>query len=365
MAVAIHAPDQVPGRHAPPIPGFLVQAVLRVVQNEGIEVPNAPAPLPSPAFGEPADFSIPSSQFKTLLKSLAFTTGEQAVGLRIGQQVAEPNLHVFGPVITASRTMRDAHSNCLALCNVMRYTPNGRLEIRGREARYVMVEASLGPVWEDIVVALCFHAARRFHASTHVRGDMQQDAFAAYFMRPAPADPDAYRKCFDGRVHFQADITGCGFPSSFLDLPRPGTDASLAAELREVSARRLKPLALADTWSARVESALRGLGDLSQVDFQNLSTRWGISQRTLRRRLAAEGTSVGQVLEDVRFDRALFYLQETDAPISKVAEILGYSEATSFRRAFKRWSGNSPHAHRARYGQAPARTPAACTRDAG
>lgn len=289
---------------------------------------------------------MPGSEFRALLQALAAAAGPNPVGLTIGERITEPNLHVFGPVITASRTMRDALTHCMALCQALRFAPNGRLELDENEARYVVAETGFGAVWEDIMIALCFHAAVRFLESAHASPDGRAGAFAVYFARPLPDNIADYQRCFRGCVRFGMSFTGLSFPSSLLDLPRPGADAALAAELREVGVRRLQPLQTEHTWSARIEGALRQLGDLSKVDFQRIAAHWGLSLRTLRRRLAVEGTSPAEVLERVRFDRARYYLQETNASIAQVAAILGYSEPTSFRRAFKRWSGSSPSAHR-------------------
>ena len=66
-----------------------------------------------------------------------------------------------------------------------------------------------------------------------------------------------------------------------------------------------------------------------------------VSGRTMRRRLSALGTSYREVLDQVRSDLAQQYLQNSSLKVEQVGELLGYTETTNFRRAFKRWLGMS------------------------
>jgi len=67
-----------------------------------------------------------------------------------------------------------------------------------------------------------------------------------------------------------------------------------------------------------------------------------MSDRTLRRKLRDLGTSYKEILESVHHSLAQKYLEETDWTVDDIAQFLGYSEATNFKRAFKRWTGRTP-----------------------
>ena len=83
--------------------------------------------------------------------------------------------------------------------------------------------------------------------------------------------------------------------------------------------------------------------ELRTVDEMALAL--GTSARSLQRLLVREGTSYFQVTENVRIERAKRLLQTT-LSIDQIAEQLGYSDARSFRRAFKRWTNRSPADYR-------------------
>ena len=70
--------------------------------------------------------------------------------------------------------------------------------------------------------------------------------------------------------------------------------------------------------------------------------------RTLKRHLAAAGTTFLELREEARYDTACHLLRSTRMPVGEVASILGYTECSSFTRAFGRWAGMGPAAWRSR-----------------
>jgi AraC-like DNA-binding protein len=74
----------------------------------------------------------------------------------------------------------------------------------------------------------------------------------------------------------------------------------------------------------------------------------GMSERTLQRRLAAEGTSFQRLLDDTRRELAQQYLGQRNVSLADTAYLLGFSDQSSFFRAARRWFGTSPRHHRIR-----------------
>jgi AraC-like DNA-binding protein len=83
-----------------------------------------------------------------------------------------------------------------------------------------------------------------------------------------------------------------------------------------------------------------------------LARALGLSERTLSRRLDAEGTSFRAILDGLRRQTATALLRDPALGIAEVAFVLGYSEPTAFHRSFKRWTGMTPLSYRRE--QAPA-----------
>jgi len=87
---------------------------------------------------------------------------------------------------------------------------------------------------------------------------------------------------------------------------------------------------------------LRG-GDPS---LERVAAQLGLSARTLQRKLHEQHTSHNELVDHLRHELAVRYLQEREMAIGEVAYLLGFSEPSSFHRAFKRWTGATPREFR-------------------
>jgi AraC-like DNA-binding protein len=90
---------------------------------------------------------------------------------------------------------------------------------------------------------------------------------------------------------------------------------------------------------------------------EELARQSHTSVRTLERKLRAQGTCYSELLEQARHHAALELLR-TELGIEAIAARLGYSDAANFTRAFRRWTGESPRAHRAGLAAVPGAKPA-------
>ena len=91
-----------------------------------------------------------------------------------------------------------------------------------------------------------------------------------------------------------------------------------------------------------VENAIAVLLPHGKAQSSEVARNLGMSQRTLARRLAAEGLTFAEVLRRLRSDLAEHHLTEKDLSISKIAWLLGYQDVSAFTNAFKRWTGKTP-----------------------
>ncbi|WP_370648224.1 helix-turn-helix transcriptional regulator [Amycolatopsis sp. FU40] len=90
----------------------------------------------------------------------------------------------------------------------------------------------------------------------------------------------------------------------------------------------------------------RGPGPRHRRTRHHRAGRLGISAQHLRRLLRAEKTPIGEIRDAVRRGAAIASLRRGDESIEELARRLGFSEASAFRRAFRRWTGQSPGHYR-------------------
>jgi AraC-like DNA-binding protein len=79
---------------------------------------------------------------------------------------------------------------------------------------------------------------------------------------------------------------------------------------------------------------------------EDIADLLAMNRRTLSRRLKGSGMSYRAIVSEIRFEIARQLLEDTEVPLDQIAAALGYSEASAFTRAFRRWSGETPSAWR-------------------
>lgn len=160
---------------------------------------------------------------------------------------------------------------------------------------------------------------------------------------PEPPDMAPYTGVFDVQPRFGERRNTAVLSAASLDLPLPQADELTAAmtvrQCRELVERRRARSGVAGLVR---DELLRSPADLPDLDA--VAARLAVSARTLRRRLADEGTSFRTLVDEVREALAEELLATGSLPVEQVARRLGYAETASFTHAFTRWKGVSPRA---------------------
>src|SRR6266436_1845203 len=92
----------------------------------------------------------------------------------------------------------------------------------------------------------------------------------------------------------------------------------------------------------RVENAISSFLPHGRVVVEDVARSLGMSERTLARKLSDEGLNFTEILQQLRRDLAVRYLDDRKLHVSKIAWLLGFHEVSAFTHAFKRWTGKTP-----------------------
>jgi AraC-like DNA-binding protein len=106
------------------------------------------------------------------------------------------------------------------------------------------------------------------------------------------------------------------------------------------------------TFAEQVECALPQFVLNGATSADDVARFFGIHQRTLRKRLRADGTHLQKLVDQTRFGLARQLLRDTGLPVLEIAAALHYSDPNVFSRAFRNWAGASPRQWRDRQGRA-------------
>jgi AraC-like DNA-binding protein len=162
---------------------------------------------------------------------------------------------------------------------------------------------------------------------------------------PRPAHADRYREFTRAPIRFDEPAVRVAFDGTVLRRPLPSPDPISMRMAERQCAALMASTSQSDGLIAQVRRLL-GSKPGEYLDLTELAGVLQTSARSLRRNLQRTGTSYQTLLDEVRCDHANECLLGTDMTMECIAEHLGFSDVRSFRRAFKRWTSETPAEYR-------------------
>ncbi|MCC7383835.1 MAG: helix-turn-helix domain-containing protein [Deltaproteobacteria bacterium] len=160
------------------------------------------------------------------------------------------------------------------------------------------------------------------------------------------ADGEAYREFVGRAVEVGCSKAELVLPSALLDVPLATADPELAAYFQNILSTR-QAAEGGGSVVAELRRVLPGFLGAGEPEIEEVARALGTSARSLQRRLEAEQLTYSAVVESVRAELADAYLGNPELTVAEIAFLLGYAEASSFHRAFRRWRGTTPQRFRA------------------
>ena len=287
----------------------------------------------------------PIDHITRLWRAAVHCTQDAGFGLKAGAGVGPASFNVVSYLLQSAPTLR------AALALVQKYqrliSDGGRFQtITGPEACWVVYHPRQGALAfsphqiESVLAAVVVFA--RWVTGSALRPQRVQ-------LSQARIGPLAgYREVFQCPVDFEQAFSGVLLANAQLDAPLPQANAQLAQAHQQQAAARLAALSRQDgleqTLRVWIASQLQGQAPARAQAARAL----GLSERTLARRMRAEGLSYSALLDGVRRDAALQAVAQTTRALSDIALALGYAEPSVFTRAFRRWTGATPGHWRSR-----------------
>jgi AraC-like DNA-binding protein len=272
----------------------------------------------------------------------AALTGEPGLGFCLGLQVPVSSYGFVGFAAMASPTLGDA------IDVAVRFTPTRtsafalRAQTDGGVASVVLEELSpLGAARELVVFSMLVGLHRAAESLTGKRTEGSAD-----FALPEPAYAGRFQHLIHGGMRFGQPVHQLVFDAASLSLPVVMADPVALRLARDQCQRELDALG-GGSAAARVRARMNEPGrEVGTVSLDDTARALGLSARTLKRRLAGEGTDFTTLLDEQRRQRALLLLRSADLSVEEVARRVGYSDVANFTRAFRRWAGTTPTAYR-------------------
>jgi AraC-like DNA-binding protein len=184
--------------------------------------------------------------------------------------------------------------------------------------------------------------------ATHLRAVVENDIYlpvSASLSYSAPDHAHLYKRYLNCPVRFGQPMSELTYPISILSA-KPRLAHGLTSKiLRDTCDRILGEVKTSTGVAGEVYQIIASTPGHSP-SMEAVARQIATTVRTLNRKLHAEGTSFTQILDDVRCNLASEYLRSTTLSVEDISELVGFSEATNFRHAFRRWTGSTPASYR-------------------
>jgi AraC-like DNA-binding protein len=287
---------------------------------------------------------VPARQAAQVVSNAYLLTRDPGLGLEFGLRT-KPTAHgPLGYAAMACGTLREALELVVRYMHLRQQDVNLRLFVEEGQVVLEVTDAhDMGParrvIYEAMMIGL-------WHIAGFLLGE-ERPRCELWFDWPEPKYYAAYRRRLPA-VRYGMRSMQLRMDERYLNrklvMAEPEAARRAVAECeREMALLGGGPQQLKERVRAELHAGPDGYLGLPAV-----AARLFMSERTLKRRLEALGTSFRALLDGVRYDDARRMLKNPDLDIQQIAVALGYTDPPSFTRAFRRWSGQTPSEARAR-----------------
>lgn len=282
-------------------------------------------------------------QYARIVAHALSVTGDPHLGLHVGARTPDTALTVLGHLAIACKTLREAERLLEQYGSLVLEDAEFGLHVDDRVATFFYRPSSSSQTDRiyatEYLFAVIYRVASRFTPTPTV--------YEIRFSYDEPWDLTAYEQVFRCPVHFGTERDEIRFDPKMLDVPQRHGDEVVVELLKPRADELLSALHAPSALPSRVRDFIRTARQPSKLDAPQVAAALGMAERTLRRHLRRSGTTIRDLIESTLRDMACSALKESHVPIKEVAHRLGFSGASTFHRAFKRWTGLTPSEYRA------------------
>lgn len=291
--------------------------------------------------------TIESPEYNAVIEGAIAATGDPFFGLHSGENL---NLSAAGLILQitqTSETVKQALELCCKFANLG--CSSLPMDLKEEEGYYLLTMTP-NALWQKQSPVAVRHTIegslsfmlRQFQTLTHAR----HTPLAIHVTWPAPDDTLEYRRVYGAPVKFNKKEVAILLKKSHVEAHIATSDYKLLEVLIAYAEEKSAKIKQEQGYAAMVKESIIKLIQPSFPTITQVASHLNVSQRTLQRRLKAEGYLYKQLLDELRMEFAANYLKRPDLTISDVAFLLNYSDASTFSRSFKRWAGTTPGQYR-------------------
>ena len=260
------------------------------------------------------------------------------IGIKVGQNWCSTSFHALGFSWLASTTLLDAFSR---LCRYGKLVNNAfNSEIRKENQHYI-----LAATFEDEEKHIHTFSADAIHSallkmSRAICGE-NFSPLEVHFRRKPNLATQKLATMFRCEIKYNCAAAHWLIDRYEMEKSLPGGNPELAHFNENLAQKALNRVIKSDI-GMQVKLLVSENLPTGEIDEERIADKLGMSIRSLQRKLNAEDLSFSAIVNQVRHDLAIHYIEQKHISINEISYLLGYAEQASFTRAFKKWTGKSP-----------------------
>jgi AraC-like DNA-binding protein len=291
--------------------------------------------------GYAPDDAVPVREWRALLEqAVQLRPDLDAPGLAIGAGVLPHHVGVLGYLVLASNTLGEAMAAYQRYERLFYGIDIAEVLIDRDQAQLRWAPTDTGPIADETAIAALVTFTQRQSV------DNAPPSRVGFVHTANARHVKACTDFFKCPVEFGCSHTVVQFSTAYLTTPMRHHEPGLRALLDRQAQALLKALPDPNAFDHAVQQVLLRQLPEGQVHIDKVARALHQSTRTLQRRLADSGMSWQQLLDRTREQLARQYLHDRSLSLAEIALLLGYSEQSTFTRAFRRWVGATPLAFR-------------------
>lgn len=294
------------------------------------------------------DARVPLASYQALIAASIELSGDTSLPLRYSVSTRIEDISIVGLIVHASLSMADSLQQLNRYAKLM-------VEVdvmHGGDRRFEVV-AEGGEVWivdqrpdPNAFPELTEIAFGRFIGEFRRHFSSVPFALAIDFTHAEPAHADACRELLAVPVKFDAVRNALRIAPEWLETSFDGDSSYVFGVFTDRADALMARLEADRSLRGRLEARLLPVLHRGEVSMDALASELGMSRQTLYRRLRDEGTTFVELVDDLRRRMAADYLRARKISVNETAYLVGFTEPSSFVRAFRRWTGMTPSAFR-------------------
>lgn len=287
---------------------------------------------------------VPASEYRAVLQEI-FATSNDLLGIELARHLPVDASGLWGFLLRSSPTFGDMLYRAARYMRVFyRYT--GMTLTAGADGLHLVCHHPETAPFGCRAQEVCFFLGQWVTWGRVLVGP-DTAARRVHMQWTGPKEPAPIEAFFGCRIVFGAEEDSILFDETIARRPLPERTPELTTVFEDYATAIIRHSVPATSLPEQVRILLaQGLpgGTAGEAE---IAGKLGLTRRTLRRRLAEAGLTFQGLRQDLLQQRAERLLREGHLPISEIAFLLGYSEPSTFHRAFRGWKGTSPAAWRA------------------